>query len=125
MTKKIYENCIKTSLEKIRAINLYFLVNCDLFKGVKPDNFLKKYFNYFKIIHLNQGSFLFKQGDKREEIYIIKEGLIEINVKSSYKELINLINTKDYIIDEALEKKELKRKNVTLGNLLNEQKILK
>ena len=125
LTKKIYENCIKTSLEKIRAINLYFLVNCDLFKGVKPDNFLKKYFNYFKIIHLNQGSFLFKQGDKREEIYIIKEGLIEINVKSSYKELINLINTKDYIIDEALEKKELKRKNVTLGNLLNEQKIFK
>ena len=105
-------------MEKIRFNNISFLVNSELFFGIKSDTFVKKYFNYFTIIHLNQGNFLFKQGDKRKEIYILKEGLIEINIKCSYNELIRIINSKGEKIDENLEKRELKKKNLPLGNLL-------
>ena len=125
LTKKCYEICIKGALEKIRTNNLNFLVNCDLFNGIKPETFDKKYFNYFKIIYLTQGNFLFKQGDKRKEIYILKDGLIEIYIKNSYKELINLINSKNIKIDENMEKRELKMINLPIENLLTNQKIFK
>ena len=118
LTKNTYDNCIKGALEKIRFNNISFLINSELFFGVKSDTFVKKYFNFFTIIHLNQGNFLFKQGDKRKEIYILKEGLIEINIKCSYNELIRIINSKGEKIDENLEKRELKKKNLPLGNLL-------
>ena len=125
LTKKTYDNCIKGALEKIRFNNISFLVNSELFFGIKSDTFVKKYFNYFTIIHLNQGNYLFKQGDKRKEIYILKEGLIEINIKCSYSELIKIINSKEEKIDENLEKRNLKIKNLPLGNLLHTLKVFR
>ena len=112
-------------MEKIRFNNISFLVNSELFFGIKSDTFVKKYFNYFTIIHLNQGNYLFKQGDKRKEIYILKEGLIEINIKCSYSELIKIINSKEEKIDENLEKRNLKIKNLPLGNLLHTLKVFR
>ncbi len=125
LTKKTYDNCIKVTFEKIRLSNINFLINCDLFRGVKYEIFLKKYYNYFKIIHLKQGNLLFKQNDKRDEIYIIKNGLVEINIKSSYKDLIRIINLKKKNLDVEDEMIQLKKKNLMLGNLLIKSKLFK
>ena len=122
LTKKTYDNCIKVTFEKIRLSNINFLINCDLFRGVKYEIFLKKYYNYFKIIHLKQGNLLFKQNDKRDEIYIIKNGLVEINIKSSYKDLIRIINLKKKNLDVEDEMIQLKKKKFNVRKFINKIK---
>ena len=125
LKKKTYDNCIKVTFEKIRSSNINFLINCDLFKGVKYEVFMKKYYNYFTIIHFKQGNFLFKQNEKRNEIYIIKNGLVEINIKSTYRDLVKIINLKNYNLNVEDEIIQLKKKNLTFGNLLTKSKLFK
>ena len=125
LKKKTYDNCIKVTFEKIRSSNINFLINCDLFKGVKYEVFMKKYYNYFTIIHFKQGNFLFKQYEKRNEIYIIKNGLVEINIKSTYRDLVKIINLKNYNLNVEDEIIQLKKKNLTFGNLLTKSKLFK
>jgi len=122
LTKKLYDNCIKGAQEKIRLSNINFLLSSELFNGVKLETFDRKYFNYFKFIHLNQDSILFNQGDFRNEFYILKEGLIEITIKTSYKELIELIKSKNGELDEYEEKKLIKEMNLFVGNLFITQR---
>ena len=125
LKKKTYDNCIKVTFEKIRSSNINFLINCDLFKGVKYEVFMKKYYNYFTIIHFKQGNFLFKQNEKRNEIYIIKNGLVEINIKSTYRDLVKIINLKNNNLNVEDEIIQLKKKNLTFGNLLTKSKLFK
>jgi CRP-like cAMP-binding protein len=125
LTKKLYDNCIKGAQEKIRLSNINFLLSCELFNGVKLETFDRKYFNYFKFIQLNQDCILFNQGDFRKDIYILKEGLIEITIKTSYKELIELIKAKNGELDEYEEMKLIKEMNLFVGNLLNTQRYFR
>ena len=96
-----------------------------MFKGVKYEVFMKKYYNYFTIIHFKQGNFLFKQNEKRNEIYIIKNGLVEINIKSTYRDLVKIINLKNNNLNVEDEIIQLKKKNLTFGNLLTKSKLFK
>ena len=125
LTKKLYDNCIKGAQEKIRLGNINFILSSELFNGVKLETFDRKYFNYFKFIQLNQDSILFNQGDFRKDIYILKEGLIEITIKTSYKELIDLIKSKNGELDEYEEKKLIKEMNLVVGNLLITQRYFR
>ena len=125
LTKKLFNDCIKGAQEKIRFNNINFLLSCELFFGIKLETFDRKYFNNFKLIHLQQGSILFNQGDYRNDIYILKEGLIEITIKTTYKELIDLIKLKNGKFDEIQEKKHIKELNIQVGNLLISTRYLR
>ena len=66
--------CMKETQEKIRKSNIESVYSQSIFKCFSYDYFEKNYFNMFKLITKSQGQYLFNQGDKREDIFILKEG---------------------------------------------------
>ncbi len=118
LSKNMYDNCIKNVQLKLRRKKISFVLNCELFKEVQIEDFERKYFNFFKNFKLNQNDYLFKQGNERNEIYFIKQGEIELYMKTSLNELKNLIKKSENIkFDENKEKKELKK--IILDNNYN------
>ena len=86
LKKDIYKNCIKDALEKIRRSDIECIISTKLFENYNSDNFEFNYYNYFKKMNICKGSFLFKQGEERKEIYFIKSGELkaEINCNNDY-----------------------------------------
>ena len=118
LSKNMYDNCIKNVQLKLRRKKISFVLNCELFKDVQIEDFERKYFSFFKNFKLNQNDYLFKQGNERNEIYFVKQGEIELYMKTSLNELKNLIKKSDDIkFDENKEKKELKK--IILDNNYN------
>ena len=101
LTKNLYDNCLKSTQEKIRTNNIKFFINGQIFHKFNPILFEQKYFNWFKQINLIEPSNIFKQGEERKYIYFIKNGEIELTAKMNFKELNKII--KDFggeIFDE-------------------------
>ena len=90
----VYKSCIKDAQEKIRKMNICFLLSINVLHGIESETFDNKYFNFFKHIDLKRGDILFKEGEIRNDIYFVKEGEIEVNLFSSFKELNYIINKK-------------------------------
>jgi CRP-like cAMP-binding protein len=86
ITKQAYDMCMKETQEKIRKSNIESVYSQSIFKCFSYDYFEKNYFNMFKLITKSQGQYLFKQGDKREDIFILKEGEIEFTLKGCLKD---------------------------------------
>lgn len=105
--KDIYQTCIRDVLEKIRKINMESILSHKVFKGYNPDFFERYYFNYFKHISLGRRETLFEQGGKRNHIYFIKNGEIEISLQSNMKEIDNIITSLGGEIDEKESKRLL------------------
>ena len=86
ITKQAYDMCMKETQEKIRKSNIESVYSQSIFKCFSYDYFEKNYFNMFKLITKSQGQYLFNQGDKREDIFILKEGEIEFTLKGCLKD---------------------------------------
>jgi len=107
----VYKSCIKDAQEKIRKMNINFLLSINVLNGIDSEIFDNKYFNFFKHIDLKRGDFLFKIGEIRTDIFFIKEGEIEIELYANFKELNYYINkkggnTKEEEIDEINKTKQ-------------------
>lgn len=104
LTKAGYDSLVKDSQDKLRKAKIMTILSAPIFTGVRVDTFIKNYFNCFKELELNQGMTLFNQGDKREEIFLIKEGEVDITTRLSFNELTTVIEDKGGIIDKLKEK---------------------
>ena len=87
LEKDEYQSLIKEFIEKARKINTESLMKSKLFHGYREDLFDTHYFNCFKANKKYKGDFLFKQNEKREFIYFIKKGDVQIELFSSWKDL--------------------------------------
>lgn len=104
--KDAYEICIKESLDKIRKQNIDNIYSHAIFKGYSHDYFEKNFFNLFKLEQYQQGQFIFKQGDKREMIFFLKRGEIEITVNGNFITLNSMINELGGNNDKTIEDKQ-------------------
>jgi len=80
LKKDIYQGCIKDALEKIRRSNIECITSSKLFDNYGHDSFEMNFFNFFKFISFDKGSYLFKQGEKRKEIFFIKNGELKVEI---------------------------------------------
>ena len=89
---KLYCGLIRQVEEKNKSISTNKVLQHTLFKNVLLKNFFKyHYMNYFTIKNYYQGNFLFKQGEKRNALYFINDGIIELYTNSSFLDLANYI----------------------------------
>ena len=93
LEKDDYQVLIKEYMEKARKINTQSLLNTKLFYNYREDLFDTHYFNCFKAIKKYKSEYLFKQNEKREYIYFIKKGDVQIEHISTWKELDKIIET--------------------------------
>ena len=105
--KEVYEICIKETQEKMRKQNVEKIYSHSIFRGYSHDYFEKNFYNLFNLETFMQGQFLFRQGEEREKLYILKKGDIEITFRGNFHSLNNLIShLGGEIDDEANERKE-------------------
>ena len=105
--KEVYEICIKETQEKMRKQNVEKIYSHSIFMGYSHDYFEKNFYNLFNLETFMQGQFLFRQGEEREKLYILKKGDIEITFRGNFHSLNNLIShLGGEIDDEANERKE-------------------
>ena len=117
--KDDYQEFIREAEEKMRKNNIINLLSHSLFINVREEIFIKhNYFNLFRYIEFNQGEYIFNKGNKREQIYFIKEGVVNIEMNGSISFINNIINSFGYNInDKQLEK--LIKNNSNFRNLYN------
>ena len=114
----VYSTFLREVEEKARYNLSSQLVSHTLFKSFLPEAFLKANFlNYFNNMNFKLGEFLFKQGDIKNSLFFVNDGIINLYTESSIDNIIKIIEhlNKDVI-------KELKKeKNKSVKNELNEK----
>ena len=87
-----YRNLINEYLDNARRINVDSLMHSKLFYNYNSDLFNIHYYNYFTPIKKAKGDYLFRQKEKRKNIYFIKSGGVQIEYYSTFKDLDNIID---------------------------------
>lgn len=101
ISKEIYDKYLKEIIERNRRSKIVEIVNCEILSGISAEDFDKNYFNHFKEFTIKQGDTLFEQGSQREEVYFLREGEIEISIKSSFPQLSNMLLKKNLHVDDS------------------------
>ena len=91
LEKDEYQLLIKEFIEKARKINTESLMKSKLFHNYREDIFDSHYFNCFKAIKKYKGDYIFNQNEKRDFIYFIKKGDIQIEHFSSWNDLDKIL----------------------------------
>ena len=104
--KDAYQAFIKETMEKARKSNVEHLLKCGLFRGCNSEKFETHFFNYFKLMKKRKGEYLFKQGDKRDFIYFLKKGEIQLELFSNCYYLDTIMNNLGYA-DDSFDTREL------------------
>ena len=106
LQKEAYQAFIKDTMEKARKANVELLLKCQLFKGCNSEKFESHFFSCFKLMKKKKGDYLFKQGDRRDFIYFLKKGEIQLELFDNCFYLETLLNNLGYA-DENYNLKEL------------------
>ena len=104
--KESYQAFIKETMDRARKVNVDLLLKCGLFRGFNSERFETNFFSCFKLIKKNKGEYLFKQGDKREFIYFLKKGEIQLELFCNCFYLEKIAHHLGYL-DDNYEIKEL------------------
>lgn len=93
LSKKLYDVSFKETNEKLRWRNIYYLLNYEILNGINIGLFETKYFNCFTQITLKRGDYLAKQKDKRENVYFLQSGEVELEAKLSFRKIEEIIKS--------------------------------
>ena len=91
LEKDEYLLFVRETMEKMRRNNIERLLNTNLFQGISYLVFETKYFNCFIFAKENKGTYLFKRGEKRNNLIYIKKGEIQLELFANCKQLDNII----------------------------------
>ena len=106
LQKEAYQAFIKDAMDKARKANVELLLKCRLFRGCNSEKFEAHLFSCFKLMKKNKGEYLFKQGARRDFIYFLKKGEIQLELFQNCFYLDTLMNNLGYI-DEKYNLKDL------------------
>ena len=119
---QVYSSFLKEIEEKNKLFLIGHVLHHTLFRDVTVENFLKyNYFNYFNSVIYKGGDFLFKQGDIRNAIYFINDGLINLYTESSFEEIDNYIEYFQKEINKYYKKYNLNNKKESDDYYINRQ----
>ena len=93
ITKHIYDSCYKSSQDKSNVRNIFILTKSPIFKGISMNYFMNKIFSCLKKKTINKGDILFRKGDKREKLYFIIRGELELKLNITISEINDTIKS--------------------------------
>jgi CRP-like cAMP-binding protein len=122
--KEIYDLCIKSVYEKVRAVNLSILNHCDIFRSITSHSFSKKYYSNFVSLKVLRGDKLIEEGSEFKCYYFVKEGEYDIFTQRSIAELTELIKRLGGNLNDH-EERHLCLSNNTFNKYYNEKAKLR
>ena len=112
----IYSTFLKEIEEKNRYTLVSQLVSHSLFKKILPESFLKaNYLNFFNNMTFKGGNYLIKQGEVKNSMYFIFDGVINLYTELSIDNIIQVIENLNKDIPP-----ESKKDNNSKSNKLEE-----
>ena len=72
---------MKQRNESSNLKNIMSILEVPFFKKLNMNVFKEKYFKFFTLYNYQNGEFIFRQEEKMKNIYLIKSGQIELDVK--------------------------------------------
>ena len=103
---KTYKKCVKISQNLARNKNISCVRNLPFFQKITPEYFNEKFFNFFNLINCKRGDILFNVNNKRNKVYFIKEGEVELIMKGCVKDINNIL--------DIFDKKDYQKRNYLL-----------
>ena len=123
ISNELFYLTLKVPVRFFRKKKYGTLLSCEIMKGIKSNKLKKIYLELFREFILNKGDFLFKKGEKKKEIFLIKNGEIEINTKVNFNEF------NEIIVNLGGKKKEIFLDDhkfiIFLNNYINKKKDIK
>lgn len=99
----VYKNCIKDAQDRIRKMNINFLLSFKIFNAILTEAFDRRYFNCFKQISVKRGEYLIEQGAKRTDVFFLKSGLLEVSMKGCFQDINKVLILKGVTPDTTNE----------------------
>jgi CRP-like cAMP-binding protein len=90
LTEHIFTTYVKQERDRVTAKDVTFLNELVFFHSIKKFRF-ERYYNDFVMSTLPLGHAILKEGDEPKELYIIKEGHVELKFKKSIVDLHNMV----------------------------------
>ena len=103
-----YSTLLSEENKKLKSLDLIFLSNNFFFNGVSPLIFNRYYYPMFKCIEKNKNDIIYKQNDIASSVFLVKEGMVKLEIFASAIDLFNLIQ-------ELIKNIFLKNKNFKIN----------
>jgi len=91
ITKEIYNEYIYNKNQKIILKNIQVLNNISFFKSISSGNFNKNYYKNFELKRYSKNEFIMDQNGEVNQIYIIKEGKVDVFLYANIFEIQSLM----------------------------------
>jgi CRP-like cAMP-binding protein len=128
MEKASYLTSIREVAEKVKRLNVNFIISQQIFSNCNRHVFLKSYYNFLVLKKVNWKEKIALEGGNADKIFILKEGEFEISMKKSNLQINDIL--KDYnggfeshITEE--EREEYWSDGIKFHKLMSEKKFTK
>ena len=80
--------------ESIKMKNITTILEIPFLRNINKDYFKSKIFGHFSLFYYKIGDYIFKQNEKRQKIYFIRTGEVELIMNSSIYDINQIIEKK-------------------------------
>lgn len=91
LNKRSYNLSLKAGADKQLRQSLQFITSLKVFSDISVSTLNKRYFNNFSLKKVTKGSIIMKQGEKSTSISLLKEGVYEVSLFASLRELAKIV----------------------------------
>ena len=117
LKNEIYKALLFENNRKLKSFDVIFICKNFFFNDISTTIFNKNYYPFFKLLTKSKDDIIYKQNNKVNSVFFIKEGDLKLEINVSMTELYNLIkyyydklSNNSYIKLNQVELKEIKDK---------------
>jgi CRP-like cAMP-binding protein len=127
VNKKLYSGCISSDQIQVKENEVDKIYNGTIFSSIRRHNFEKYYFYNLEKVEYSKGEEIFSEGEKLKFIYILKKGMVEVNLFNKniidIKKLIQKFKDfdKSFLKPEFDDTIKLKNSLISMKNYVNQK----
>ena len=107
-----YRNLLSDDSKRLRALDIAFICNNFFFVNISPILFDKYYFAFFKASFRKKDDILYQQGIEMDTVFLLKEGVIKLEIYCSVLDLYNIIKNNILTIEKNNQSFKLSEKTI-------------
>lgn len=91
LSNEYYISLLSEENRKLKTLDLIFLCHNFFFEKISPVLFNKYYYHMFKVMEKFKNDIIYKQDENITSVFLLKEGIIKMEIYANIKDLMDLI----------------------------------